>query len=306
MHKHILLIAAAMLLPGAAAPTMPVLRAVLLTLCALALAPAGASAATLNLATYNLRLNVAVDGPNAWPLRRELVKDLIRYHDFDVFATQEALPDQVADMAAMAEYASTGSGRDDGRHGGEHAAIFYKRERLALLRAGDFWLSETPDRPSFGWDARCCKRIVSWARFLDTATQRTFYFFSVHFDHEGEQARRESAHLLLRKIRDIAGADPVICAGDFNSTPDTEQIHTMRSGLRDAYHASTTPPYGPVGTFNDFRIDAALKERIDYIFVSPAVRVRKYAVLTDSRAGRFPSDHLPVVVQAELVPDSGK
>ena len=74
----------------------------------------------------------------------------------------------------------------------------------------------------------------------------------------------------------------------------------MRAALRDAYEASATPPYGPVGTFNGFRIDAPIERRIDYLFVSPHVSVLSYAALTDSRNGRFPSDHLPVVIRARI------
>lgn len=255
---------------------------------------------TMNLATYNLRLNVDSDGANAWPQRKEMVKDLVRYHEFDIFATQEGLIDQLNDLAQMQEYAFVGVGRDDGVHGGEHSAIFYRKDRFALLRSGNYWLSETPDKPSLGWDATCCKRIASWARFRDRATKKEFFFFSVHFDHQGVIARRESANLMLRKIREIAGSVPVVCAGDFNSTPDTEQIHTMQTLLRDSRQISATPPYGPFGTFNDFKLDGQNNELIDYIFVSAQFMVWKYAVLTDSRDGRNPSDHYPVVVKAEL------
>lgn len=271
----------------------------MLLYCALLAAPAFAHT-TLNVATYNLRLNLASDGANAWPERRELVKSLVRYHEFDVFATQEGLPGQIDDLAAMQEYGHVGAGRDDGKDKGEHSTIFYRRARFALLHSGDYWLSQTPDRPSKGWDATCCNRIASWAELRDKSSGQRFYFFSVHFDHQGEVARRESAKLMLRKIREIAGAAPVICAGDFNSTPDTEQVHTMQGMLADARSISSTPPYGPEGTFNDFRIDSPLDRRIDYVFVSPQVRVLKYAALTDSRNGRFPSDHLPVVVRAEI------
>jgi len=256
--------------------------------------------ATLNIATYNLRLNTASDGPNAWPLRKELVKSLVRYHDFDVLATQEGLPEQIADLDGMPEYAHVGVGRDDGKHAGEHSAIFYKRQRFTLLRNADFWLSQTPERPSLGWDATCCHRIASWAQLQDRQTGRKFYFFSVHFDHEGEVAHRESAKLMLRKVKEIAGSDPVIVAGDFNSVPETEQIGTMKSQLADAFDISAKPAYGPAGTFNGFKIDSPLKERIDYIFVSPQVKVASYATLTDSFYGRFPSDHLPVLIKARI------
>lgn len=138
-------------------------------LCCAMLAPLAGTAAPLNVATWNLRLNLAQDGANAWPLRKDFVKSLVRYHEFDVFATQEGLPGQIEDLAQMREYGHVGAGRDDGKDAGEHSAIFFRADRFRLLRSGDFWLSQTPDRPSLGWDATCCKRITSWAELQDRA-----------------------------------------------------------------------------------------------------------------------------------------
>ncbi|MEW6762809.1 MAG: endonuclease/exonuclease/phosphatase family protein [Pseudomonadota bacterium] len=250
-----------------------------------------------NVATYNLRYNNPGDGPNAWPARKDAVKALIRYHEFDVFGTQEGLAGQIADLAQMEEFEHVGVGRDDGKRAGEHSAIFFRKSRFALLGKGDFWLSETPDRPSFGWDAKCCHRLASWARLRDRTSNRVFYVFSVHFDHEGEQARRASADLVLRKIAEITRGEPAICVGDFNSTPETVQIQAMAKTMRDARQASQSPPYGPVGTFNAFRLDAAMQDRIDYIFVDRHAAVLKYAVLSDSFERRYPSDHHPVVAR---------
>lgn len=254
----------------------------------------------MNVATYNLRLNIAEDGAHAWPHRKEAVKALIRYHEIDLFGTQEGLIDQIEDLAAMEGFAYVGVGRDDGKRAGEHAAIFYRKARFSVERHGDYWLSPTPDKPSKGWDARCCNRLATWARMRDRHTGRQFYVFSVHFDHEGVEARRESAHLMLAKVRELAGKLPVICLGDFNATPDSEPIAIMSAGLRDAYRISESPPYGPVGTFNGFKLDAELKNRIDYVFVNARVSVKKYAALTDSLEARFPSDHLPVVARVVL------
>jgi endonuclease/exonuclease/phosphatase family metal-dependent hydrolase len=253
--------------------------------------------APMNVATYNLRLNNPGDGPNAWPARKDMVKALIRYHEFDIVGTQEALPEQIADLAQMEEFEHVGVGRDDGKDAGEHSAIFFRKSRFALLGKGDFWLSETPDRPSFGWDARCCHRLASWARLRDQASGRVLFVFSVHFDHEGEVARRESAKLMLRKIAEIAHGEPAICVGDFNSTPETVQIQAMSKAMRDAYRVSMAPPYGPQGTFNGFHLDAPMSERIDYIFVDRHFDVLKYAVLSDSLDRRYPSDHHPVVAR---------
>ncbi|RFP08132.1 MULTISPECIES: endonuclease/exonuclease/phosphatase family protein [unclassified Duganella] len=266
----------------------------------LAMACAPVVAAPINVATYNLRYNHAEDGANAWPARREMVKALIRYHEFDIFGTQEGLADQIADLAQMAEFDHVGVGRDDGKSAGEHSAIYFRKSRFALLGKGDFWLSETPDRPSFGWDATCCHRLASWARLRDRTSGRSFFVFSVHFDHQGEQARRASADLVLRKIAEIAHGEPAICVGDFNSTPETVQMQTMAKAMRDAFQVSAAPPYGPVGTFNDFHLDAAMTERIDYIFVDRHFDVQKYAVLSDSLDRRYPSDHHPVVARVNL------
>ncbi|RPD50269.1 endonuclease/exonuclease/phosphatase family protein [Hymenobacter sediminis] len=250
----------------------------------------------LRVATYNLRLNVASDGINAWPNRKEMVKSLVRYHNFDVFGTQEGFRGQLTDVAELPEYAFVGHGRDDGKEAGEHSAIFYKKSRLQLLQTGDFWLSQTPNVPSKGWDAKCCNRICTWAKFKDLSTKKEFYFFSVHFDHEGVEARRQSGLLMVQKIKEIAKDAPVICVGDFNSIPDTEQIQAMQTLLADSFRATKQPAYGPVGTFTGFKLDAPLTDRIDYIFVSKQFSVLDYAVLTDSMRGLYPSDHFPVVV----------
>jgi endonuclease/exonuclease/phosphatase family metal-dependent hydrolase len=253
----------------------------------------------IRVASYNLRFNTPDDGLNAWPNRKENVKALVLYHDFDIFGTQEGLIGQLRELGEMPGYTYFGAGRDDGIEGGEHSAIFYKKERFERLESGNFWLSETPDQPGKGWDATCCNRICSWAKLKDRLSQKEFYFFSVHFDHQGVVARKESGKLMVKKIKEIAKDAPAICTGDFNSTPETEQIHTMQTILNDSYEVTVMPPYGPAGTFNGYHFDAPLKNRIDYVFVSKSFTVRKYAVLTDAKEQRYPSDHLPVVVDLE-------
>ena len=282
--------------PLARVLALAMLLGVAWTTAASAASPSSAPA-PINVATYNLRNSGADDGPNAWPARKDMVKALIRYHEFDILGTQEGLPDQIADLAHMEEFDHVGVGRDDGKSAGEHSAIFFRKSRFSLLGKGDFWLSETPDRPSFGWDARCCHRLVSWARLRDRSSSRVLFVFSLHFDHEGELARRASADLVLRKIAEIARGEPAICVGDFNSTPETVQMQTMAKAMRDAFRVSKAPPYGPGGTFNGFHRDAAPTERIDYIFVDRYFDVLKYAALSDSLDQRYPSDHFPVVAR---------
>lgn len=280
------------------------LRMLLLAALALAAAQPGRAAEPLRVASFNLRLNVASDGPNAWPQRKEQVLALIRYHDWDLFGTQEGLPEQIADLEQLAGFARIGVGRDDGAGRGEHAAIFVRKARFEILRSGTFWLSETPERPSKGWDARCCNRIVTWAELRDrqAGSPGSFFLFNTHFDHEGQVARRESARLLLARWKALAGDAPTLVIGDFNSAPDSEPVRLLRAALLDARATSQTPPYGPAGTFQGFRIDAPLGEqdRIDHIFHTAGIQVLKWAALTDSYQGRFPSDHLPIEALVRL------
>jgi endonuclease/exonuclease/phosphatase family metal-dependent hydrolase len=273
---------------------------ILSSLCFTQVAFASKAAMPLRIATYNLRYNNPGDGADAWPNRKELVKSLIRYHDFDVFGTQEAFREQLNAVAELPGYAFVGRGRDDGKEAGEHSAIFYKTARLQLLQTGDFWLSQTPDRPGKGWDATCCNRICTWAQFKDLQTGQAFYFFSVHFDHEGVEARRQSGRLMVQKIKEIAKNAPAVCVGDLNSTPDTEQVKSLQTLLGDAHELTQQPGYGPVGTFQGFKLDAPLADRIDYIFVSRGSTVLNYAVLTDSMRGHYPSDHFPVLAEVLL------
>jgi endonuclease/exonuclease/phosphatase family metal-dependent hydrolase len=264
-----------------------------------AMSSAGQEPVKLKVATYNLRMDTPSDSANAWSYRKEAVKALIRYHDFDFVGTQEGFIHQLRGVCELPEYTFVGAGRDDGKEAGEHSAILYKKDRFDVVDSGNFWLRETPDTPGKGWDATCCNRICSWAKFKARAGGAEFYFFNVHFDHQGVTARRESGKLMIRKIGEIASNDaPVILTGDFNSTPETEQIQALSAFLRDTRSISEQPPYGPEGTFNRRFSNPIGRNRIDYIFVNDAFRVARYAVLTDFREfPYYPSDHQPVTAE---------
>lgn len=256
---------------------------------------------TLRVATFNLRQDNPNDGADAWPNRKEMVKGLIRFHDFDLFGTQEGFKHQLDGILELGNYSYIGVGRDNGEEAGEHSAIFYRTDRFEVLEKGNFWYSETPDVPGKGWDATCCNRICSWGKFKDKGNGKVFYFFNSHYDHQGKVARRESSVLLLKKIKEIAGNHSVVFStGDFNARPDDEPIRIIANDglLKDSYKITEIPPYGTVGTTNQFQPDAPAKDRIDYIWVTEQVKVKKYGVLNDIQYGHCPSDHFPVMIEA--------
>jgi endonuclease/exonuclease/phosphatase family metal-dependent hydrolase len=280
--------------------------------------------------SYNIRLNVSSDSVagNGWHQRCRVICDQVNFMSPDIFGTQEVLHGQLMDMLkGLDGYDYLGVGRDDGKTGGEYAAIFYKPDRLRLLDQGNFWLSETPDRPGLGWDAACV-RVCSWGKFAaQTATNdEAFYFFNLHMDHVGVIARREGAKLIVSRIREIAQGAPVIVTGDFN-VDQNDEIYTIftTSGLLKDSYASARLRFAENGTFNSFDTDLYTESRIDHIFVSPETRVESYGVLTNSYwqpdpnsattikghdapqeisfsryIRRQPSDHYPVFVRLSL------
>ncbi|MBN2411112.1 endonuclease/exonuclease/phosphatase family protein [candidate division KSB1 bacterium] len=253
--------------------------------------------------TFNVRVNVASDSSNAWPNRKDIAASMIRFHNADIIGLQEALKEQVDDLAIrLPEYKWFGIGRDDGKDAGEFMAIFYRSERFDVLTDSTFWLSETPGKPGLGWDA-ACNRVVTFGKFKDKKTDKVFFLFNTHFDHMGQVARRESAKFLLQSVAEIGSGLPVIVTGDFNSTPDSEPYKILTQGVNgikliDSKSMSQYPHHGPTGTWTGFKT-AYFPDRqpIDYIFIRNNVKVLLHGTLSDSFDGRFPTDHMPVLAE---------
>ncbi len=260
------------------------------------------SKAQYNVITYNIRLNTAGDGENAWPYRKENVVQLLAFHEADIFCLQEALDEQVQYInAAFPDYNFEGVGRDDGKRKGEYSPIFYNTKRFKKVKADHFWLAENPALPALGWDAACI-RICTWIALEDIATGQQFYVFNTHFDHVGVEARKQAARLIVDQIKSHAHGQPVILCGDFNLPPDSEPLRYIAAHLGDARLLTEKPPYGPEGTFSGFTYDDEPGDRIDYIFVTEQWNVNRYGVLTDSKDRKFFSDHLPVLAEVEVKP----
>jgi endonuclease/exonuclease/phosphatase family metal-dependent hydrolase len=257
--------------------------------------------------TFNIRVNVQSDSLNSWPHRKESAASMIRFHRADIAGLQEALFDQIEDLAVrLPDYQWFGVGRDDGLRSGECMAVFYLKERFEVLGSGTFWLSEHPEIPGRGWDA-ACNRTVTWGRFKDHRTGTRFCLFNTHFDHLGGTAREESARLLLDKVMTIAVNLPVAVTGDFNSTPDSEVYRILTKGIEgkpgsalvDAEAVSLQLHHGPRGTFTGFQLSnlAGNDRPIDYLFIKNGVQVLSHGTLSDTFNGRFPSDHMPVLAE---------
>jgi len=258
-------------------------------------------AQTVTVGSFNVRYDNPRDSGNLWSTRLPRVAALIAFHDFDIVGTQEGLQHQLEGMQALLPgYTYYGIGRDDGALKGEHSAIFIKKDAFTILDKGDFWLSETPTQPGFGWDARI-NRICSWVLIQHKVTHKKMYCFNVHYDHQAMIARKESSKLILEKIKTIAGNAPVILTGDFNGDHSSEwyQLIANSGNLLDTYKRVALP-YKPNGTFQGFGPNLNPDQVIDHIFTSSHFTVSRWGVLTDSYNGKFPSDHFPVLTRITL------
>jgi endonuclease/exonuclease/phosphatase family metal-dependent hydrolase len=254
----------------------------------------------LKVMTFNIRYDNPADSIYSWDNRKEIVYSLIREEDPAITGLQEVLANQLKDLKkALHGYGSAGVGRDDGISKGEFSPIMFQKTMFRLEETSTFWLSETPSVPgSISWNA-ACTRIVTWARLRDKKTGATFFFFNTHFDHVSEEARVRSAQLLLDSIRSIAGNDPVILTGDFNCTSSDKAYRIIANGLDDCRSLTGSQETAFQTTFIGFPADLKKSEDIDHIFLGRGnyFTVRSYQVLLFNVEGKFPSDHLPVIVE---------
>lgn len=253
--------------------------------------------------TYNIRNSHAADGVNKWNKRKQTLANLVLKVNPDVLGTQEVLIDQLMHLKnVLKEYNSFGAGRNNGKHSGEHSAIFYKRDKYELVDGGNFWLSETPGKPgSKSWDA-AITRICTWVKLKDKQQGFGFFVFNTHFDHKGKEARLHSVKLLRHFVDSLSTNFPVIVTGDFNFTPEAEPYTIMTDAenyqvaLQDARTEANLPH-----TCCGFDVSNKNCSRIDYVFYNPQFTSLNYTVHADHNGTYYPSDHLAVSADLKIV-----
>lgn len=250
--------------------------------------------------TYNIRYDNHWDTINSWEKRKESVYKIIEESGADIFGVQEALHNQIIDLqSAFPDFEYVGAGRDDGKTKGEYTAIFYRKDKFELLDQSTFWLSETPEEPSVGWDASM-ERICTYVCLRDKKINKGFWVFNAHYDHVGVEARKKSSVLILNKIEEITDPiDPVVLLGDLNAEAQEESIMEIGKKFVDMSFSSSDARVYKLGTFNGFQKGFEAK-KIDYIFIRNVFGKNYYQVFDTMSNGHYPSDHFPVVLGIEF------
>lgn len=268
---------------------MPLTRSIVALAAAVSVA---GCAPTLNVMTFNVRY-LSDEGKNRWADRRPVMAALIRDARPDVIGSQELWQRQGDDLVAdVPGYRWFGRDRRGG-HADEHMGIFYRTDRLRLIRDGDFWLSETPEQTGSQAAGTDLPRMATWGVFeMVGARPRRFVLVNTHLPHRNQDAhaRTRAAALIVSRLGAIAEGLPLILTGDFNATPDSAAYRTLDAALDDAW-TTTARRSGPEGTFHDFTGRA--EKRIDYIFLRD---FDAKSVTTDTyhQGEQYPSDHFPV------------
>ena len=260
-----------------------------------------------NVASFNIRYDNPRDGDNRWKFRKTHVFQFMRDNKLDIIGYQEVLHNQLLDLQEnLSEYDYISVGRDDGGKKGEAVSIAFLKEKFEKLDGGTFWLSEYPDSiGSVGWDA-ALTRIASWGKLKDKNTGTVFMVVKTHFDHIGVEARRNSALLIISKIKEIVGEYPAIVMGDFNFTEQSDEykiITTNEFVLNDSYKVAESVE-GLDYTFHNFgRIDEDENggHKIDFIFTTPTIRVLKSHIPSAQvNSVLYLTDHNPLLAEIEF------
>lgn len=247
----------------------------------------------LKVMSYNIRMGTAKDGTNSWEYRYPATAMMIQDQKPDVFGVQEAFDFQIRFIEDnFTDYDCVGVGRDNGKSEGEHMSIFWNKKTVKMIKWGTFWLSETPEKPSKGWDA-ACKRTATWALMKDKNTGKMFYFVNTHLDHRGSEARRQGLNLIVSIIDEINQKGyPMVLTGDFNMKPDDATLTGLEQRMQSARKiAPKTDNHATLNLWGKGKADMV----IDYIYVSGFSACPEYHTITEKYgAWKYVSDHYPI------------
>ena len=247
----------------------------------------------LKVMSYNIRMGIAKDGTNSWEFRYPATAMMIEDQQPDVFGVQEAFEFQIRFIEDNCTgYEAVGVGRDDGKSKGEFMSIFWNKNTVKMLKWGTFWLSETPEKPSKGWDAHC-RRTATWALMKDKRTGKKFYFVNTHLDHRGKEAQKNGLALIVSRIDDINPKGyPMVLTGDFNIKPNNPALVDLDKIMDSTRKiAEKTDNHHTFNGWSNAKTDSV----IDYIYVQGFSKCIEYQTVIKEYADRkFISDHYPI------------
>ncbi len=191
----------------------------------------------------------------------------------------------------LPDYTIVGVGRLTGiKLLGESTAIMFRNDKYNLIDSGTFWLSETPDKVSLGWDAKYY-RTCTWVVLENKQTGEQYAHINTHLDNAGAEARTNGLDLVLEKATSFDM--PVVVTGDFNFGKGTALYRQLTSGaLKDTAAIAEIADSG--ATAHGYA-GGVSGNPIDFICINEKIStVKTYKIIRDKYNDRYVSDHYPI------------
>lgn len=254
----------------------------------------------IKIMSFNVRTSAMdKDTPNHWDNRKEACIALIKDQKPTIIGFQEAVYSAqwvwIKDQLKSEGYDGYGVNRQTGKESGsgECPGILYDKSVIKKIEVGTFWLSETPDTPSKGWDARYY-RTATWGLFEHLPTGKQFFYINTHLDHESVTAQVEGMKLIANKFKEYQKeVDALFLTGDLNIEASDKAIDAIKDFMRNARtYANRTDSFG---TTNSFESETK-KAKIDHIYYSKEMKnpVEYYTIRDVYNGVKFVSDHYPI------------
>lgn len=242
---------------------------------------------TVRIMSYNVRYGEYED-------RFRIVPQLIGEYMPDSVGIQECTYNWYHTIKGfLPEYEIIGVGRDTGDKSvycGEMSAVLFRKDKYKLIDSGTFWISETPEKVSFGWDA-ACRRICTWVILENKKTGEQYAHVNTHLDNIGYTARLYGSQMVSEFA--LSFNMPTVLTGDFNLRKNSDLYNgIIDSGLRDTQDIAAITMDGK--TYHGYSGGEAGMP-IDFIFVNNKIsEVLKYKIVRDTYGGKYSSDHYPI------------
>lgn len=178
----------------------------------------------------------------------------------------------------------------------EGTPILWRKDKFDCIKTGYFWLSDTPEVESRGWDEVChCFRMCVYVILKEKTTGEIFTFMNTHFGF-GDKGQIASAKLIYDYSKKISNY-PTFVVGDFNMNPTSAGYETMIKYFKDV-NTCTTKDLS--NTFHNYKPETVKNQHIDYCFIDDSITPINQTLITDTIEGKYPSDHYGLFIELDI------
>ena len=246
----------------------------------------------LKVISFNIRYCDDKDG-NSIAERAPRLAEITKKYDADIIGFQEhTVPWEEQIAKFYPEYDIFNLYRST--HELESAPILWKKDKFELLDKGNFWLSDTPETESRGWDELYnCWRMCEYVILKHKESGKVITHMNTHFGF-GDNGQVKSSKLMYEYSKKISD-NPTFLTGDFNMRPTSLGYAEMVKHFTDVNAVTANDrrtTYHGYGKTND--------EHIDYCFINDKIKPISLKLLDELVDGKYPSDHYGLFVKLDI------